>query len=273
VRNRSIWVTFAMYLVMSVGFGVGMTYAIYKGMAGDAAEAAADPALAAQIEGFRESFLLANFDGFVAGLLPFWGAATALALGVMVVGSQYAKRTVNIIYTQGSSRVAVLMAQIIALAGLLALLVAATAAVNAAGCAVVSAVEGWEIAAPPLGATLVSALTTYLTALTYGIVGVALAVVTRSEMQALGIGLVWFLGIETVLVLVFGALGWVDAGQFTLAGATSDLAVARGAYPWWPNSLTDQATTAQGVAGAIIQMGWLALAAGTALGLIRRRDI
>ncbi|MDR3107054.1 MAG: hypothetical protein LBU05_02480, partial [Bifidobacteriaceae bacterium] len=52
VRRRSLWVTFAMLLVMSVGFGVGMTYAIYR-------SAASDPAANhALVEGLREQFLL-----------------------------------------------------------------------------------------------------------------------------------------------------------------------------------------------------------------------
>ncbi|MDR1118138.1 MAG: hypothetical protein LBL01_02420, partial [Bifidobacteriaceae bacterium] len=149
----------------------------------------------------------------------------------------------------------------------------AVAALNAAGNAVVSRIEGWEIAAPPAGPLLVSVLTCWLTALAYGLAGVALAVWTRSELKALGIGLVWFLGLETVLVKIFGALGWTAAGGATLGGAVSNLAVARGAYPWWPNSLVDQATTAQGAAGVAVQAAWLAAAAGAAFWLIRHRDI
>jgi ABC-2 type transport system permease protein len=190
-----------------------------------------------------------------------------------VVGSEYNKRTVNLIYTAGARRPAVLGAQILVLAVVLGLAVVGTVVVNAAGLAAVSAAEGWPVEAPPLGATLVSTLGSWLTALAYGMVGVALAVLTRSEGKAVGIGLVWFLGIETVLVKVFGGLGWTAAGGATLGGATSNLAVARGAYAWWPNSLVPEATAAQGAAGAAVVAGWLAAAAAVAFWAIRRRDI
>ncbi|MDR0593831.1 MAG: hypothetical protein LBG60_11355 [Bifidobacteriaceae bacterium] len=267
VRRPQLSATVGIWLVMSVGFGVGMTYAIYRGAAEDPG---ADPALVA---GLRESFLLANFDATAAGLMQFWGGAVALALGAQLVGSQYAKRTVNLIYTAGPGRLAVLGAQVAALVALLGAATAAVFAANAAGAAVVSAIEGWPLAAPPAGPTALSFATAWLTTAAYGLAGAALAVATRSETKALGIGLVWFLGIETVLIMVCRALGWTGAGQLTLGGATSNLAVAQGAYPWWPNALADQATAGEGAASAAVTAVWLAAGALAAAWLIRHRDI
>jgi ABC-type transport system involved in multi-copper enzyme maturation permease subunit len=266
VHRRPLWITFGAWLVMSVGFGVGMLYAMYLSFA-DGAMSAAD------LRSFSEAFLLSQFDSTAAGTIPFWGAAVALSLGTLVVGSEYTKRTVTLIHTAGPSRTAVLSAQVLVLAAILGLAVLGTLVVNAAGMAVVCSVEGWPLEAPPLGATLLSALGAWLTALAYGLAGVALAVLTRGEGRALGIGLVWFLGIETVLVKIFGALGWTAAGQITLGGATSDLAVARGAYPWWPNSLTDQVTAGQGAASAATIAIWAGAAMAVAVWAIRRRDI
>ena len=266
-RRPQLWVTVAMWLVMSVGFGVGMTYAMYRGFAADSS---ANPAM---VEGLREAFLLGSFDQTGAGLMQFWGGAIALALGAHVIGSEYAKRTVNIIYSAGPNRLATLAAQIIALVVVLSAAAVGVFAINEVGSAVVSAIEGWPLEAPPFGATVVSFLTAWLTVLAYGLVGAALAVATRGEIKALGIGLAWFMAIETVLIKVCGALGWIGLGQLTLGGATSNLAVSRGAYPWWPNALVDQATAGEGAASAVIVVAWLVAGALVAGWLIRHRDI
>jgi ABC-type transport system involved in multi-copper enzyme maturation permease subunit len=266
LKRRPIGVLIASWLVMSVGFGVGMTYAVYRSLL-------ADPSSAGYIDEYRATFLLADFDAFTAGALPFWGAATALALGVLVVGSEYADRTAGLIHTQGPRRSAVLASQLIALTALLGIVVAASAVVNAGGLAVVAAIEDLPVAAPPLGSTLVSFGCEWLTALAYGLAGAALSILTRGQVAALGVGLVWTLGLETVLVKVCAALGWTGAGSLTLAGATSNLAVARGSYPWWPNSLVTTATATQGWLAATTLLVWAAVALVVSLTLIRRRDI
>jgi hypothetical protein len=266
-RCRQIWVTVGIWLVLSVGFGVGMTYALYRSAAGDPN---ADPAL---VDGLRHTFLLGEFDATAGGLMPFWGAGIALALGASVVGSQYGKRTVTLIYAAGPPRVAVLGGQLLALVGVLVVAATGALGVNALGVTAVSLVQGWPVTAPPLGATAISWAAGVLTAVAYGLVGAALAVATRSEMRALGLGLVWLLGVETVLIKVCESLGWDWLGQLTLGGAASNLAVARGAYPWWPNSLTDQVSAAQGAGAAVVLAVWATLAAASALWLIRTRDI
>jgi ABC-type transport system involved in multi-copper enzyme maturation permease subunit len=266
LKRRAIVIMIAMWLVMSVGFGVAMAYAIYRSILGD-------PSMAAYADDYRSSFLLSNFNAFTAGSLPFWGAATALALGVLVVGSEYAGRTVNLVYTHGPRRVAVLASQLIALAGLLALVVLVSSLVNVGGLLVVAGIENLPVAAPPLGATLVSLGGEWLTTLAYGFVGAALSILMRSQISALGIGLGWTLGIETVLVKVCATLGWTTAGSMTLAGATSNLAVARGSYPWWPNGLVNEATVAQGWLAATVLAIWALAAIALAVALIGRRDI
>ncbi|MDR2929453.1 MAG: hypothetical protein LBV06_00880 [Propionibacteriaceae bacterium] len=266
IHRRSVWIVWASWLVMSIGFGVGMPYAMYH-------SAAADPAMAGYLEEISATFLMSGFPAFAAGALPFWGAAAAVVIGGLAVGGEYAQRTVGLIHTQGPRRIAVMTSQLVALAIYLGLLAATTLLVDALGLVVVAAVEGWPLTIPPLGPTLVSTLGVWLTALAYGLAGATACVLTRSLIAGVGVGLGWCLGVETVIVMICGSLDRLDLGQLSLAGATSNLAVARGAYPWWPNALTTQASATQGWIAAAVLVGWCAITVAASLSAITRRDI
>ncbi|MDR2348495.1 MAG: hypothetical protein LBD90_07785 [Bifidobacteriaceae bacterium] len=94
VRQWAIWLVLAARLAETVGFGVMS--------ATEAAET-------------RAALLPENLASFAVGAMPFYGAAMALVIGVLVVGGEYQKGAARLVYTQGPSRPAVLGAQLTAL--------------------------------------------------------------------------------------------------------------------------------------------------------------
>ncbi|MDR1634014.1 MAG: ABC transporter permease [Bifidobacteriaceae bacterium] len=268
VRRKAIWAVLGVWLVQALGFGVVLNQVLYRSMA------SGDDASAETVAAMRESLLPGNFQEFAAGSMPFYGAAMALALGVLAVGGEYRAGTVRLLYTQGPGRRPVLGAQLVALAGMTGLMTLATYAVDYAGLAVAAAAQDWPIAAPPLGGTLISLGSSWLVTLAYGLLGAALAVLTRGTTLALAGGLAWALGLETVLIALGGQVGWLNGpAHGLLGGATSNLAVANGAYPWWPNTLDQSVGVGAGWAAAGVLAAWAVACAAVALIAIKRRDI
>lgn len=268
-RRPSVWWVLIAWLLQSVGFGVGLNYGYYVQFSNSTAPYAADAA--AQI---REAMQLSNLAGFAAGSIPFYGTACAVVLGALVIGYDYTHRTAGLLMTQGPSRSGVMAAQTIALTCLTGLTTVATYLTTAVALAVVGQLSGWTISAPDWPTVLGSLLASWLSLTAYALLGATLAVVFRSAVAALGIGLVWTLGIETGIVALsraYPALGPV--ATHTLAGATSNLAVARGAFPWWFNAPQDTATATDGWIAAATLIVWILGCLTTSWWMITRRDI
>ncbi|MDR1427322.1 MAG: hypothetical protein LBJ08_06150 [Bifidobacteriaceae bacterium] len=268
IGQRSILVLIGVWLAEAIGFGVVLNAALYRSLSADQT---VDPAMT---EEMGNSLHPHSLDVFAAGAIPFYGAAMALAIGALAVGNEYRFGTVRLLYSQGPGRLAVLGAQLVALVGLLGLMSLATYIADFAGLSVVSALWAWPIGAPPLGSTLTSLAATWLTVTAYGLLGAALAVLTRGIVWALTGGLIWVVGAETALTAIAGAVPWLKGPAHGLLGAaTSNLAVARGAYPWWPGAMSTSVTPGEGWAAALVLAVWAIAGTGVALAAIGRRDI
>jgi ABC-2 type transport system permease protein len=136
------------------------------------------------------------------------GGAVALILGVLVAGSEYGWGTVKTMVTQGPGRLTVLAGKVVAMEVAMAILAVAILAAGAAASAVLVTIDGktspWPDALHVLGA-LGSA---WLIMSMYAGLGFVLAVLFRQAALAVGIGLVYMLVIES---LVLNLLGSTDA--------------------------------------------------------------
>ncbi|MDR1151281.1 MAG: ABC transporter permease [Bifidobacteriaceae bacterium] len=268
IRQRSTWVLVGIWLAMTAGFGVVLNAVLYYSLKDNPGMSAAD------VADMRDGILPENLSGFAAGALPFYGGAMMLVIGVIAVGGEYRAGTVRLLYTQGPGRVAVLGAQIAALVGVLGIAVVATYVVDYLGLVVVAAVSGWPVGVPAIGPTLVSMAGSFLIAVAYGLVGAALAVITRGTVWSLSIGLVWVLAAETALAAIGHAVSWLAIPvRLLLAEATSTLAVACGAYPWWPGGFSPTASAGEGWGAAGVLTVWAAVALAAMFLLVQRRDI
>ncbi|MDR2348213.1 MAG: ABC transporter permease [Bifidobacteriaceae bacterium] len=268
IRQRWLWLVLGAWLAQAVGFGVALNHAMLASLK------AAGQLGAAEAADMRAQLLPGSLDTFAAGSLCFFGAAMALAIGAMALGGEYRSGTARLLYTQGPSRRAVAGAQLTAVAGMLGVMTALTYAVDYAGLALAAAIAGWPVEAPPLGATVVSVLASWLMALAYGLVGACLAVLTRGPLGALAAGLVWTLGAETVLIALANNVSWLNGPAHALLGAAaSNLAVAQGAYPWWFNRFSETVDTAGGWLAAGVLAAWAAASAAVAIAAVKHRDI
>ncbi|MDR1294326.1 MAG: ABC transporter permease [Bifidobacteriaceae bacterium] len=266
MRQRSIWALIGVWLAMTAGFGVVLNAVLYGSMRETLSPEDADA--------MRAGLEPGAISQFAAGAMPFYGAAMALLIGVVVVGGEYRAGTVRWLYTQGPGRLAVIGAQLVALVGLFAIMALATLAVDWVGLVVVAPVFDMPIAAPAVGPVIVSLAGMWLTALVHGLIGAALAVLARGTVWALAGGLVWVLAVETALVALVRAVPALGGpAHGLLAVATSNLAVARGAYPWWPNAVDAAATVADGWVGAGVLAAWGIVATAVACVAVVRRDV
>ncbi|GAB3954694.1 hypothetical protein GCM10029976_097490 [Kribbella albertanoniae] len=201
LRKRSaVWVLFGAGLVLSLIFGYLLPYLGY--VTGDDNQQTAGVPRDAVLAGMLPARVIDN----TIGGYPIFAGALALVLGAIVIGGEYSWGTLKTIFTQRPGRAAILGAQFLGLATMIAVWVL--------GIFVTCALCSIGIAAAEDGATnwpgaldLVKGLAGgWLVLMTWCLAGAALAVAFRNVALPIGLGVVWILGIETLLAGVVNSL-------------------------------------------------------------------
>jgi len=146
-------------------------------------------------------------QNFVRQTLSQWGVlggVFALIVGVLMQGSEYGWGTIKTLYTQRSGRLTMLFGKIAALAVVVAVMVVALFAVDAASSSVVAAVDGKTIAFPSADVIVKALVAAFLIFGFWAIFGLALSTLFKQSAMAIGLGLAYALVVE---VLIFGLLG------------------------------------------------------------------
>ncbi len=268
-RRPAIWWILVAWLAQSIGFGLGFTYGSYVSF-----KTSTEPYAAQALEEMQKAMELSNLASYSAGSVPFFGAATAVVLGALAIGYDYTHRTAPLLASQGPTRGAIFTAQVISLVAMTGVYTVVTYLANGVGLAVIDGIEGWPIEAPPVGELAVTLGASWLSFTAFALVGAALATVFRSAITALAAGLVWTMAVETI-ILYLGQLwsGLAHVATFTLGGATSNLAVARGAFPWWPGAPQQTATAADGWIAAGVLVGWSLVCLAVSYWAWTKRDV
>ncbi|MEU4605836.1 ABC transporter permease subunit [Kribbella sp. NPDC023972] len=201
LRKRSaVWVLFGAGLVLSLIFGYLLPYLGY--VTGDE-----NP----QTDGVPRSEILRGMlpervlDNTIGGY-PIFAGALALVLGAIVVGGEYTWGTLKTILTQRPGRGAVLAAQFLALATMVAVWVLGIF-VACALCSIgIAAVENGSTDWPGVTAVLEGLAGGWLVLVMWCLAGAVLAVAFRNVALPIGLGVVWILGIETLLAGVVSSL-------------------------------------------------------------------
>ncbi len=140
------------------------------------------------------------------GGFPVFAGALALVLGALVVGAEYGWGTLKTILTQRPRRLAVLGAQLLALATALLGWVLAIFAGSALCSVAIALAEGktmhWP-AAVDLGQGLAAG---WLVLVAWSLAGALLATVFRGVALPIGLGVVWVLGVEALVSGVVASL-------------------------------------------------------------------
>jgi ABC-2 type transport system permease protein len=201
LRKRSaVWVLFGAGLVLSLIFGYLLPYLGY--VTGDGNQQTDGIPRAEVLRGVLPERVLDN----TIGGFPVFAGALALVLGAIVVGGEYTWGTLKTILTQRPGRGTLLGGQLLGLLTMVAVWVLGIF-VACALCSIgIAAAESAPMDWPgPL--TLLEGLGGgWLVLSLWCLAGAVLAVAFRNVALPIGLGVVWILGIETLLAGVVSSL-------------------------------------------------------------------
>ena len=201
LRKRSaVWVLFGAGLVLSLIFGYLLPYLAYT--TGDDSPSTEGVPRAEVLRGMLPERVIDN----TIGGYPIFAGALALVLGAIVIGGEYTWGTLKTVLTQRPRRGTILGAQFLALGTMIALWVLGIF-IACALCSVgIAAAESGSMTWPSIGALLQGLAGGWLVLMTWCLAGAVLAVAFRNVALPIGLGVVWILGIETLLAGVVSSL-------------------------------------------------------------------
>lgn len=201
LRKRSaIWVLVLAGLVLSLIFGYVLPYVGY--LTGDDNPQTTGVPRGEVLKGMLPERVLEN----TIGGYPIFAGALALVLGAIVVGGEYAWGTLKTVLTQRPGRLAVLAGQLLGLLTVLAgwvLLIFAACVLSSIG---IAAAEGGAMTWPGALEILEGLVGGWLVLTMWCLAGAVLAVALRNVALPIGLGVVWVLGVETLLAGAVGSL-------------------------------------------------------------------
>jgi len=153
------------------------------------------------------------------------GAAIAIVLGALIAGSEYSWGTMKTTLTQGPGRLTTWFGRVVVFEAWMGILTAILFVVGAASSVVVASFQGHAIGWPTFVDIAKGFGAIWLVFAVNGAIGLALGVLIRHSAAALGVGLIYVLAVEVLLVR------FIDS-------------VSNGAYMWIGNLFVNQNTTA-----------------------------
>ncbi len=265
LRRPATWVLLGLWPSLQLVFGVLIPYLSYR--QGSSYEGRPPEALLAQA---LPDHLVENA---ISGL-PLFGGALLLTLGALLAGSEYGWGTLKTVLGQSPRRSRFLAAQSLALLVVLAVTVVVALLLTAAVSGLVAAAEPGDAAWPGPGELLRGFAGALLIAATWGALGLLLGTALRSTALPVGLGLVWVLAVESLVVNVAAPLlGVFDALQRALPGVNAGSLAAALAGPDAALSTPGVAAVVGGGQAAAVLAGVLALAVGLTWLLLVRRDV
>ena len=148
----------------------------------------------------------AAFVTTVISIVPTLVGAIAIVLGALTVGTEFQWSTIKTQLIQGPGRLTSLGAKFVMIALWMALLTVAFYATAAAGSLGVALLQNHSITWPAASVIGQALAATWLIAFCYAMLGAGLAFVFRQSAAALGVGLIYVVVIQTILVGVLGNL-------------------------------------------------------------------
>jgi ABC-2 type transport system permease protein len=135
------------------------------------------------------------------------GAALAIVLGALTSGSEYGWGTLKTVFTQGPGRLVGLAGRLVAMGlwmGLLSVLLYLTGALCSLAIALI---DGHSVSWPSV-LTIAQAMgATWLILAWYAVFGLALGIVFRQAATAIGLGVIYLVLLQTILVRFVSGLG------------------------------------------------------------------
>lgn len=267
-KRGAVWVLGAAGLVLSMTFGYLLPYLGY--VTGDENQQTqgipADQVLASVLP---EAVVTNTIGGFA-----IFAGALALVLGALVVGGEYGWGSLKTLLTQRPRRLTVLGAQLLALATVLAGWVLAIFAASAATSVAIAAAEGAATTWPSAADLAQGLAGGWLVLVVWGLAGGLLATVFRGVALPIGLGVVWILGVETLLSgVVASLLPALDVVTDALPGVNAGAlvyAVTTGTPGEPPPGVTDAVT---GTRALLTLLAYAAVFVVVSALTVQRRDV
>jgi ABC-2 type transport system permease protein len=207
-KRPSTWVLGCIWLAVTILLSYALSYALLSNAppptVPEGTPKAQREQLREQQEAFREEQLKALYpENLVSTLtpgLPNLGTPIALIFGALAMGSEYGWATFKTALTQRPGRYAVFSGKLLALGIVLALLVILTFAGGAVSGYVITALEGASVGWPASGELVRALGAGTLILATWAALGVLLATLLRSTALSIGLGLIYSLVLETIIL-------------------------------------------------------------------------
>jgi ABC-2 type transport system permease protein len=198
----------------------------------------------------------------------------ALILGVLAYGSEYGWSTLKTVFTQRPGRLATVAGKLTALAAVIAVFVVSVFAGTAAVTAVIGAADGALTPWPSAVDVVKGLLTGWLVLTMWAAFGVALSVLFRQSALAIGLGLIYAIVMEGVVLNLAAQLPFVreTLPYFPGWNATSLVRSFGTAFPATQAAL-GRTPLVGGVQAAVVVAAFAAAFSALAAALLRRRDV
>jgi ABC-type transport system involved in multi-copper enzyme maturation permease subunit len=210
-KRPTAWVLLLVALALSQVFNYLVPYAGYL--------SAANERVAEQIlAGMMPEHLISNsIGGF-----PLFAGALALTLGAISVGSEYGFGTLRTMLIQHPHRLSFFAGELLALAVAVLAIVLSIFAFGALTSSTIALSQSELMDWPSLAELAWGVASGWLILMTWCLLGVVLAFVFRGTALPIGLGVVWILGVENLIVNVVAALlDFADALQKGLPGVNA----------------------------------------------------
>jgi ABC-2 type transport system permease protein len=267
-RRASTWILAVILFLYVVVLSYLVLFAVFKSA----------PASSLRGSGLRSEDLMAmlypeHLAPYVLQLLGGIGAAVALILGALAASSEYDWRTLRTLLTLGPGRLTILGAKVVLLAALTLLLAAGILAGAILASLLVAGLQGHAGGWPGAAELLRAALAAWLVLAVWTGFGFALGILLRQTGMAIGIGLVWAIVVEGLILNLLPAATWVKDLRRVFPGANATaLAQSFGALP----TAKASPTTGLGVGAAqatLVLAGWLLVFLAVSAVAFWRRDV
>jgi ABC-2 type transport system permease protein len=210
-KRPTTWVLLLVALALSQVFNYLVPYAGYLTAEN---ERAAEQILASTMP---ENLISNSIGGF-----PLFAGALALTLGAISVGSEYGWGTLKTMLIQRPRRLSIYAAELLALAVAVLAIVLSIFALGALTSSAIALTQSESMAWPSLVELARGVASGWLILMTWCLLGVMLAFVFRGMALPIGLGVVWILGVENLIVNVAAALlDFAETMQKALPGVNA----------------------------------------------------
>jgi len=261
LRRPASWLLLGVAVTLGLLFNYVVPYLGYAGGVG---------AMPTSERGLRNA-LPENLVGNSVAGSPVFVGALALVLGVLAVGSEYAWSTWKTVLSQGTSRVRLYVAKVVAVVTATLVTTLCIFGTGAAAAMSIATAEDMPVDWPAPSELVVGVAGGWLVTSMWATFGVLLAVLLRSVALPVGLGLVWVLAVQNlVATLAAPLIDWVADLQRYLPGPNAGSLVASlGAGADTPGV----AEIVEGGQAALVVGGYTALFVVLGGWMLVRRDI